>query len=283
MGLLALIAGQDVELVDPDPNEPRDAPRWRIARHVAPDRVISVVDPEARHAHKTVSRRQDGFKAHIAVEPDTGLVTACQLTKAAGAMAHDAVVGVDLLTDETAPVQVLGDSAYATGEALATFQDTGHEPMVKPWPIKPAVPDGFTIDDFAVDTAARTVTCPAGNTVALSPSGAASFGSRCTACPLATRCTTAAAGRIVRISDYFDLQHAHRRRAEAPHWQEQYRQHRPMVERSIAWLVRDGNRRLRYRGIAKNDLWLHHRLASLNLRRLLNLGLHQQHGAWALA
>ena len=47
--------------------------------------MISVVDPEARHAHKTVHRRQDGFKAHLAVEPDTGLVTACQLTKAAGA------------------------------------------------------------------------------------------------------------------------------------------------------------------------------------------------------
>ena len=284
VGLLALIAGQDVELVDPDdPNDDGGPPRWRIARQVAPDRVISVVDPDARHAHKSVSRRQDGYKAHVAVEPDTGLVTACQLTKAAGAAAHDAVVGVDLLSGETEPVQVLGDSAYATGEALATFEETGHEPMVKPWPIKPAVPDGFTIDDFTVDTAARTVTCPAGNTVRLSPSGAARFGARCAACPLAQRCTTAARGRAVRLSEHFELQHAHRRRAEDPHWQEQYRQHRPMVERSIAWLVRGGNRKLRYRGVANNDLWLHHRLAGLNLRRLLNLGLHQQRGSWALA
>jgi hypothetical protein len=45
-----------------------------------------------------------------------------------------------------------------------------------------------------------------------------------------------------------------------------------MVERSIAWLVRGGNRKVRYRGIVNNDLWLHHRLAGLNLRRLLNLG-----------
>ncbi len=284
VGLLALVAGQDVELIDPDdPDDPEAVPRWRIARQVAADRVISVVDPEARHAHKTVSRRQDGFKAHVAVEPDTGLVTACQLTKAAGAGAHDAVVGVDLLSGETAPVQVLGDSAYATGEALATFDETGHEPMVKPWPITPAVPGGLTIDEFTVDTAAGTVTCPAGNTVPLSPTGTARFGSRCAACPLAQRCTTAARGRAVHVSDYFDLQHAHRRRADDPHWQQQYRQHRPMVERSIAWLVRGGNRKLRYRGIANNDLWLHHRLAGLNLRRLLNLGLHQQHGAWALA
>lgn len=51
--------------------------RWQIARRAAPDRVISVVDPDARHAHKTVHRRQHGFKAHIAVDPDTGIITDC--------------------------------------------------------------------------------------------------------------------------------------------------------------------------------------------------------------
>ena len=281
VGLLALVAGQDVELVDPD--DPGDPPQWRIARKVAPDRVISTVDTDARHAHKTVQRRQDGFKAHLAVEPDTGLVTACQLTKAAGTGAHDAVVGVDLLTHETEPVEVLGDSAYATGEALATFAETGHTPLVKPWPTKPAVPGGFTIDDFDVDLAARTVTCPARKTVPISAGGTARFGSRCSGCPFATGCTTATRGRVVNISDYFDLQHQHRRRAQDPQWQQDYRKHRPMVERSIAWLVRGGNRKVRYRGVAKNNAWLHHRTAGLNLRRLLALGLHHRDGAWALA
>ena len=55
-----------------------------------------------------------------------------------------------------------------------------------------------------------------------------------------------------------------------------------MVERSIAWLTR-GNRRLRYRGVAKNDNWLHHRAAALNLRRLTTLGLTTDHNGWALA
>jgi hypothetical protein len=53
-------------------------------------------------------------------------------------------------------------------------------------------------------------------------------------------------------------------------------------ERSIAWLVR-GNRRVPYRGVAKNNDWLHHRVAALNLRRLLALGLTQRDGAWQLA
>jgi hypothetical protein len=281
VGLLALVAGQDVELVDP--KDPGDPPQWRIAHKVAADRVISTVDPDARHAHKTVHRRQDGFKAHVAVEPDTGLVTACQLTKAAGPNAHDAVVGIDLLTAETAPVEVLGDSAYATGEALATFAETGHTPLVKPWPTKPAVAGGFGIDEFTVDEAAGTVTCPNGVTRPISPTRAVIFGAACRDCPLRARCTTAKNGRGLHLHEHDALQREHRRRAQDPQWQQDYRQHRPMVERSIAWLTAKGNRKVRYRGVAKNNDWLHHRLAALNLRRLLTLGLNYDSGAWVLA
>ena len=64
LGLLALVAGQDVEQ--------QDDGTWQIVRKVAPDRVISAVDPEARHMHKSRSEYRDGFKAHIAIEPETG-------------------------------------------------------------------------------------------------------------------------------------------------------------------------------------------------------------------
>ena len=84
LGLLALVAGQDVE-------QGEDG-TWRIAQKVAPDRVISVVDPEARHMHKSRSEYRDGYKAHIAVEPETGLVTAAALTPA---NASDGRTGVD--------------------------------------------------------------------------------------------------------------------------------------------------------------------------------------------
>jgi hypothetical protein len=56
-----------------------------------------------------------------------------------------------------------------------------------------------------------------------------------------------------------------------------------MVERSISWLVAGRNRRLRFHGTRRNDLWLHHRVAALNLRRLLILGLTRSGGTWALA
>jgi hypothetical protein len=56
-----------------------------------------------------------------------------------------------------------------------------------------------------------------------------------------------------------------------------------MAERSIAWLVAKGNRRLRYRGVARNEAWLNRRVAALNLRRLVVLGLTRSAGTWVLA
>jgi hypothetical protein len=295
VALLALIAGQDVE-----PAEGSDGTdgRWQIARRVAPDRVISVVDPEARHAHKTVSRRQDGFKAHIVIEPDTGIVTAAEVTKASGAHAADGTTGIRLLaadptlatttatTDSTGGedevVEVLGDGAYGTGDSLAAITAAGRVPLVKPWPIKPAVADGMTIDDFTVDETAKTATCPAGVTRPISRTRSVTFGVACRGCPLRHKCTTSKGGRSLKLGEHDALQREHRQRAQDPAWAATYRQHRPMVERSIAWVVAGGNRRVRYRGVTKNHAWLQTRTSAINLRRMLNLGLHHHDGTWII-
>jgi hypothetical protein len=284
VALLALVAGQDVE-----PAEDSDGTdgRWRIARKTAPDRVISTVDPDARHAHKTRERRQDGFKAHVVVEPDTGLTTAVKLTKTNGAVNSDANVGSELVVAdptiaEGQPVEVLGDSAYASGDLLATLASKQWLPLVKPWPIKPAVEGGFTVDDFLVDHGAGTATCPAGITRRVTSNGNVTYGIACRDCPLAARCTTSARGRKLVVGEHDLLQREHRQRAAEEGFQSLYRQHRPMVERSIAWLVR-GARRVPYRGVEKNNNWIHHRVAALNLRRLMALGLTIDNGAWTLA
>ena len=279
VALLALIAGQDVEPVEG--SDGTDG-HWRIAQKVAPDRVISTVDPDARHAHKTVHRRQDGFKAHIAIEPDTGIITECTLTKAGGSENHEAVIGLALLDDEPSPVRVLGDSAYGTGATRAALADAKHTAIIKPIPLRSPVPGGFTTDDFTIDFDARTVTCPANHTLPIPPSGGVGFKTRCRSCPLASRCTTAVNGRKLTLSEYEPLQRVARSQSRDPEWQAEYRQHRPMVERSIAWLTRN-NRRVRYRGVTRNGHWLHHRSAALNLRRLISMGLTHTGTTWALA
>lgn len=278
VGLLALIAGQDVEPADDDPT----SGRWRIARGTAHDRVISTVDPDARHVHKTVRDRTDGFKAHVAVEPETGLVTACALT---GGNTPDGDVNVvtGLLAGEE-QVQVLADSAYGAGATRKHLADAGHTTIIKPKPLpKPKAPDGFDRDNFAIDHTNRTATCPAGHTVPISPAGTAYFKSRCRGCPLRERCTTAKAGKSLTITPNDDLLLAARQAATDPDWQAQYRRWRPMVERTIAWIVRDGHRRVRYRGTQRNQAWLDLRTAGINLKQLIGRGLHPTtQGGWAL-
>lgn len=275
VGLLALVAGQDVEEGDAEGS-------WRIARKTAPDRVISTVDPASRHVRKSRSSYRDGFKAHISVEPDTGVIAAARLT---AGNAPDGPTGIELLADEDGPVEVLADSAYSSADTLQALAEADHTTTIKPWPTRRLTPhpDAFTIADFDIDTTAGTVTCPTGQTVAITPAGAARFNSRCHECPLRDRCTTNKRGKILTIQPHHDIHAAARAAAQDPDWQDRYRKHRPMVERTIAWLVARGHRRVRFRGIAANQLWLAHRAAAVNLQRLLTLGLSHDGTRWTLA
>ena len=270
LGLLALVAGQDVE---------RDGDgTWRIAQRVAPDRVISTVDVEARHMHKSRSEYRDGYKAHLAVEPETGIVTACELTPA---NASDAATGIGLLKGEDPGLQVLADGAYGSGDALAAYRAGGHQAAVKPFPA--SMPAGvFNRDQFIVDYTARTATCPAGHTVTLTVKNNAVFGSRCRACPLRSACTNSVEGRTLRLHRHDTLLVENRRAWREGDFADDYRQFRPMVERTIAWLTAKGNRRVRYRGVARNQIGLTIRVAAINLRRLVNLGLVHDGTTWAI-
>jgi IS5 family transposase len=271
IGMLALVSAQDVE--------PGDQPgSWRIARKVAKDRVISTVDPEARHGHKSVSVRKDGFKAHICIEPDTGIVTAAKLTPANH---PDGPAGLELMAGEPAGLEVLADSAYGSGATRTELKTMGHNLVIKPVPSHPAVPGGLGRDEFNVDHQARRVTCPAGHVARLPASGVAKFAPHCSSCPLRARCTNAKA-RTFSVGPNDAELLAARQAWHSPELTASYRQHRPMAERSISWLVAKGNRRLRYRGVERNEAWLHLRAAALNLRRLLVLGLAHD-GAWVLA
>jgi Transposase DDE domain/Transposase domain (DUF772) len=273
VALLALVAGQDVE--------PGERPgSWRIARRVANDRVISTVDPQARHTRKTSAHKRDGYKGHIATEPESGLVTECALT---AATAPDGPTGVELLAGEQPGLEVLGDAPYGSGQARAALRAAGHTQTIKPIPLSSAVPGGFTIHDFQIDQHAGTVSCPAGYQTKITASGQASFARWCQRCPLRQRCTSAKDGRTIQVHPHEDELRAARRRAMTRSFADSYRRWRPMVERSIAWLVADGCRRVPYRGIERNDLWWSVRVAAVNLRRLLVLGLTHQDGAWVLA
>ena len=275
VGLLGVVVGQDVE---PDPQ--REG-KWRIARRVASDRTISVVDPRARHGRKTSSQRRDGYKAHIAAEPDTGIVTACEIT---GATTADGPAGVELLGGEPSDTEVIADSAYGSGEVRAKLRAAGHRAIIKPIGQRrnPRLgPDQFTRDDFVIDHDQNRVTCPAGNTATIGTKGQVRFGVVCTECPHRQRCTTSKRGRYLTIHPHDRLLTKAQHQWKQPKTVARYNRHRPSVERIIAWVVANGNRKLRYRGIKPNRQQLHTRIAAINLRRLINLGLHHTPTGWA--
>jgi hypothetical protein len=283
LGLLALVAGQDVE-----PAEGSDGTdgRWRIARRVAEDRVISTVDPQARHTRKSPENRRDGYRAHVAADPETGIITDQKLTMAAGPANSDPAVAAEFIHAEDGPREWYGDSAYGTGDLRDVIEDRdGDEAMLKPKPLHAPVPGGFTVDDFTVDDTAGTLTCPAGHARPVSPKRRVTFGAVCRGCPLRAQCTTSKTGRKILLHPHDALlRKARRDWTSDPDLRDKYRTYRPNVERVISQIASRGGRRLklRYRGTTKNHAWLASRTAGLNLRNLIGRGLTHTHGTWAL-
>jgi hypothetical protein len=279
--LLATVTGQDIE-------ETSDG-RFRIFEGTAPDRVISTVDPQARHGHKTAARGFDGYKAHVAVDPDSEVISAAEVSSAA---TGDAAVAPTLLDDlvkgqgePAAQAVVYGDSAYGTGAHLAWLDRRGFRPMVTTQ--VPTAPGGrFTKGQFRIDLQAQMVTCPARVTVAIIPvgrgGGRARFGVACSVCPLRQACTTSVRGRVVAVHPHEAELAAARARQRDPSWRADYRATRPKVERKLAHLLRrrHGGRRARVRGLVRVTQDFRLLAAAVNLARFATLGLRSTANGW---
>ncbi len=280
--LLATVLGQDLEEADGDV--------LRIAHRVAPDRVISTVDPDARHGRKTTARGFDGYRGHVAIDPDSEIVTATTVTPG---NAGDASVAEDLIADllesedeAPEPAVLYGDNAYGTGEIQTHLEEAGIESRCKTM-APPNTRGFFTKDRFQVDLDNDTVTCPAGVNVAIRrypSSGMAYFGDACAECTLRSQCTTAAGGRTIAVGPHEAALAAARARQADPAWMADYRATRPKVERKLAHLMRrrHGGRRARVRGRQRVDADFSLLAAAANLARLAVLGVHSNGSGWAI-
>jgi hypothetical protein len=303
--LVATVVGQDLEKTDDG--------RFRIARKVAKDRVMSTVDPEARHGHKTSARGYDGYKGHIAIDPDSEIITGAEATAAnvgdgsvAKELLRDVVPTTEPHEDEGAstesrtgateataqhaaeatdkkpegePVEVYGDSSYGTAENLKHLEGHGAIPNVK---VQPAVAPGegmFSQDAFEIDIDKGTARCPGGVLVQLRRNkddrALADFGTHCEGCTLRPRCTTSSSGRTISVHpEHKRIRRARDRQRDAA-WKREYRATRPKVERKLAHLMRrrHGGRRARMRGRERVAQDFVMLCAAVNLQRLATLEL----------
>ncbi len=306
--LLATVLGQDLDC--------DEAGVFRIARRVAKDRVISTVDPQARHGHKSAARGFDGYKGHVGIDPDSEIITATTLSAGnAGdaAVAAVAAVAEDLITDlldegqaddsvagepatageddadDAERASVYGDNAYGTGGFHDRLERAGIESKCKTQ--QPANSGGrFCKNEFEIDLERESVTCPAGRTAPIrrgtDGGGTASFGPACAGCPLREQCTKAAAGRSISVGVHEEQLAAARARQRHPDWVADYRATRPKVERKIGHLMRrhHGGRRARVRGQVKVAADFALLAAAVNLARLAVLGVASVPGSgWATA
>jgi transposase len=236
------VRDQDVDMGGPVPS---------LRQGVAKDRRISIEDGDMRHGRKSRSVLIDGYKRHVLRDLDTGLVPAVGVTPA---NLPEAAVTEDIAADLAAAGRRLSelhiDRAYL---ASALVRDRGPDLAIycKAWPVR-GTAGRFTKDQFSLDFAAGTLTCPAGVTMPFKPGTTVHFPTdTCAACPLRQRCTSSPSGRSVAIHPDEALLAELRQRQATPAGRAKLRE-RVQVEHTLAHVGHWQGRRARYRGTRKN-------------------------------
>jgi len=270
VNLLGVVAGQDIEMVEDDNGQAKP----QIRRGVAKDRVISTVDTDARHGHRSRADRYDGYKLHVSADVDSDLICAAEATLAT---AHDATVLQNLIDqDPVAVAEIIADTHYGSGPVRVSMGDQGIE-LVAPAPPASNRNGLFSKSMFDIDLELATVTCPAGRTATIpAPSKAKRRQVRfdpadCSACELKPKCTSRAGSRVVEISAYEHVLAPARAKRWQPEFLERYKQ-RAQSERKVAQ-VKNRVKGVPRRGLVNVNTWLDLRIAALNLDRIGRLGL----------
>ena len=237
---------------------------------VSRDRMLSVHDPEMRHGHKSSSKRFDGHKAGIVVDTDSQLITAVDVLPG---NAPDNLGALELVEESEVntgvPVEEsMGDAAYGDGGTRQTFTEAGRT-LVARVPGRPNRKH-FPKDDFVIDLAAGSCTCPAGQvTHTTVPAGKRTDGTGrthrlrayqfdgavCGACPLRSQCIAAKGrkGRRVLIHPQEALLQQARELQQSEAFGD-YRRRRVVVEHRLARLVQLGIRQARYFGRGQDEI-----------------------------
>ena len=265
--LLSQLLLQDVERPAGGPGSSGGPGEPQLKQGVTPDRIVSVHDPEMRHGHKSATKRFEGFKAAVAVDPETQLITAVDMLSANAGDSQCALEMVEASEANTGieVEETIGDCAFGDGTTREIFEQAGRKLVARV--ARPNNQGQFPKDAFQIDLEAGTCTCPAGEvTHTTVPNGtsrdrngrthslrAFQFEAAvCDECLLRKACTRArlGQGRVVTIHPQERLLQAARALQVSPEFSE-YREKRQAAEHRIGRLIQLGIRQSRYFGQAK--------------------------------
>jgi IS5 family transposase len=249
----------------------------------AKDKLLSPVDTDARMGKKA-QKLWPGYKAHIVMEEETGIITGVKTTPA---NATDGSQLQPMLKEQETvysikPQELTADKAYDWGEnleALANHQTIANIALSK---VNHRNGAGyFTVDDFLYDPENVKLMCPAGHIstscyseILYNNKSGYAFQfkpSLCNTCPLKAKCIKNNKGRRVYISYYEPYFRRARERLATEEGKQAYR-NRYKIEQKVADLTRYcGLRRCRYRGLARASI--HTLLATIvcNIKRMVTL------------
>lgn len=250
------IISQDLE---PDP----DGGGLRIRRGVSKERRISIRDGEMRHGRKSKSSRFDGFKRHLGLDLDSGLIVAAAVTpgnRPEGEAAPELFSAVERQGFSVEDCHI--DRGYLAAAAMEARRRAGMRVHCKAFPLRNF--GRFTKADFELDFQAERITCPAGASASLRPGSVAHFpAATCQPCKLRSQCTEAS-HRSVSIHPQEPFLVELRARQRTPEGRAQLRKRIP-VEHGLAHLGASQGKRARYLGVRKNLFDLHRHAAVFNL------------------
>jgi hypothetical protein len=272
--LLTKILGDD--MVTDEQGDPQ------IGRGTAPDRIISLSEPQMRHGRKSKAHRFDGFKVLTATDQNSELILDIADMPACGSEGVQLLPTVERIEAHADVVveQAIGDGAFGAGALRAACANREDQPIDLVAPVAQPQDAEVAKSAFQIDLESRTVTCPQGQKATGRP-GPHEDGlptwlftfprSVCEACPLFARCVhSQRTGRTVSSGAYEAYLQAARARQQTEEFRQLYRL-RPAIERKQAELVGHGLRNTRYLGERKRQLQRLWTGAVVNLNRLFKL------------
>lgn len=252
---LRRLRSQDLE---PDPS----CPGSRIKQGVAPDRQVSIADPEMRHGRKTKSKTFNGYKSHIAVDLDSDVIWACAITPA-NRPETEAMAAIQADLGERGASEWHIDRGYISADEIRESHDEGVGIVARPW--RQHREGRVSKDAFRFNFRLRVVTCPAGETARFELGAVAHFdATACGNCDIKRFCTASTNGRSLNVLADEPLQLQLRRAAATPEGRERLRE-RVNVEHRLAHHAQKQGRKARYLGLRNNLFDARRHAAVLNL------------------
>lgn len=250
LDLLVTVTNQDIEK--------KEDGTVKIKKGVAKGRIISITDPEMRHARKSSSNLFDGYKSHATIEEEKGFLTNIDVTAGNVHDSEPCPKLIDEQPEDRRPDTVKADTAYGTGNNRAEMKKRDVK-LISPVPYTPGYKGCFPKSMFEIDLDNQTCRCPAGE---LAPDKVFNKKTgelevfkfseeQCHTCPFQGKCTKNKKGtRTVTVNKHERLLQEGRAFQQTEEFQIEY-PGRCKIEAKNAELVHHGLRQARYIGLAK--------------------------------